>query len=191
MLLVISNGIAHGRRFAFAAAMGCVSAGLVQIPVLALGLASIVNSSSVAHAALRWAGAAYLLYLGARLLFEKRRNDIHAEAANPSASVRQAFLQGVVSNLSNPATLAFMIALLPQFVSSEAGPLATQFVILGITMKLTGLVILGTIAVASGTLGARISRYPSMVTWQKRFAGGSLIALAICMLVGAESRARI
>src|SRR5688572_26854425 len=110
MILVLSRGIGQGRQVALATAVGCVSAGIVQIPLLALGLASIINASTMAHEILRWLGAAYLIYLGAVLLF--RRAKENARAAKPRTTPAAAFWQGVISNLTNPTTLAFMLALL-------------------------------------------------------------------------------
>jgi threonine/homoserine/homoserine lactone efflux protein len=74
MILVITRGVAQGRRSALATAVGCVSAGFIQIPLLVLGLASIINASPLAHEVLRWTGAAYLVFTGVRLLISSRRS---------------------------------------------------------------------------------------------------------------------
>ena len=131
MLLVISRGIAQGRQAALATAIGCVSAGAIQIPLLALGLASIINASTIAHEVMRWGGAASLCYLGAALLFKSAKATARAEMSPITRT--DAFQQGVISNLTNPTTLAFMLALLPQFVDPSTGSTTTQLIVLGVT----------------------------------------------------------
>lgn len=179
MILVITHGVARGRRAALAAALGCVSAGIVQIPLLALGLATLVMASPLAHALLRWAGAFYLGYIGVRLLIAG--NHTRAQQLQPEwpASDFAAFRRGLVSNLSNPQTLAFMLALLPQFITPGTAPLTLQFIVLGVTMKLVGLLVLGAVALVSGSVGGWLGRRPAILAWQMRGAGLVMIGLAL------------
>jgi threonine/homoserine/homoserine lactone efflux protein len=188
MILVISRGIGQGRQVALATAVGCVSAGAVQIPLLALGLASIINASTMAHEILRWIGAAYLFYLGAALLLRRANGEALAEEPRTTASV--AFWQGVVSNLTNPTTLAFMLALLPQFVDPSRGSTTGQLVVLGVTMKATGMIVLGSVALAAGSAGKWICRRPTFIVWQEPFCGATMIGLAIYLLSGTSLRTR-
>jgi threonine/homoserine/homoserine lactone efflux protein len=181
MILVITHGIAQGRRLALAAALGCVSAGIVQIPLLAFGLATVIATSPLAHGLLRLGGAAYLGYIGAKLLVTSSKPADQQVALAQSSTAFAAFRRGFVSNLSNPQTLAFMLALLPQFVTPGAAPLAMQFIVLGITMKAVGLVVLGTVAIASGSVGGWLGRRPGILAWQMRGAGLVMIGLAFYM----------
>jgi threonine/homoserine/homoserine lactone efflux protein len=190
MILVISRGIGQGRRVALATAVGCVMAGAIQIPLLALGLASIINASPIAHETLRWGGALYLTYLGVRLLIGDRSKTDGSRLNATAVSTGTAFRQGVLSNLTNPATLAFMLALLPQFADPSAGSVTTQLVVLGITMKATGLLILGSVAFAAGSVGVLISRRRSYIVWQERIAGTAMIGLACYLLSVGSWRAR-
>ena len=186
MLLVISRGIAQGRQAALATAIGCVSAGAIQIPLLALGLASIINASTIAHEVMRWGGAASLCYLGAALLFKSAKATARAEMSPITRT--DAFRQGVISNLTNPTTLAFMLALLPQFVDPSTGSTTTQLIGLGVTMKATGLIVLGSVALAAGSADRWISRKRAFIVWQERLCGVALIGLALYLLSGSTVR---
>jgi threonine/homoserine/homoserine lactone efflux protein len=136
MLLVMSRGFGQGRRTALSTAFGCVAAGLIQVPLLALGLASLVASSPVTNGMLRWAGAAYLFYVGLTLLLSQRTAAYGGiDNSPPCVSMGMAFRQGMVCNLTNPTVLAFMLAILPQFAHSSAGSVVAQILILGATMK--------------------------------------------------------
>lgn len=191
MLLVMSRGVGQGRRVAFSTALGCVAAGLVQIPLLALGLASLVTSSLLAYELLRWMGAGYLIYLGLKLLLARRERG-EAGAVRPAASTTAcaAFRQGMICNLTNPTTLAFMLAILPQFADPSVGPVAPQLLVLGATMKGTGLFTLGSVALASGAVGGWLARRPGLVAWQERFGGAVMVALGLRLLLAGGGPSR-
>jgi threonine/homoserine/homoserine lactone efflux protein len=182
MMLIISRGIGQGRRVAFATAAGCVAAGAVQVPLLALGLASLIASSPWAFELLRWIGAAYLIWLGLRLVL-RRREAPGLARAEPGTTAWTAFWQGVVSNLTNPTTILFMLAVLPQFVDERAGSAALQFIVLGATVKATGFVLLGSLAFASGSAGNWIARHAGLIAWQERFTATVMIGLGLHLLL--------
>jgi threonine/homoserine/homoserine lactone efflux protein len=187
MLLVISRGVGIGRRAALVTALGCVAAGVVQVPLLAIGVATLINSSDVAQLALRCIGGAYLIYIGIRCLLCAQPIVSQAPSVSGAPS---AFRQGLLSNLTNPQTLAFMLALMPHFVDPSAGSVTLQFIVLGVTMKFTGMLVLGAVALASGSAGEWIARRPGVLAWQARFAGAALVGLGLYFLVGAWNRVR-
>lgn len=185
MMLVISRGIGQGRQAALAAALGCVAAGLVQIPLLAMGLATVILSSPLLYKALQLIGAAYLIYVGIRFLAAGDTGKNQDCVA--SASLFGAFRQGMICNLTNPAALSFMLAILPQFVHPSAGSPALQFVILGGSMKATGLLILGAVALTSGAFSSWLARNRPIMVWQQRIAGTIMIALGIRLLLPGDA----
>ncbi|WP_027998498.1 LysE family translocator [Sinorhizobium arboris] len=183
MMLVIGRGIGHGRQAALATAFGCVAAGFVQIPLLAMGLATVVASSPLLYKAMQFIGAAYLIYAGIRFLTAGSKTLLHeARGRAMSASLLGPFRQGMICNLTNPAALSFMLAMLPQFVEPSAGSPALQFLILGATMKATGLLVLGTVALTSGAFSNWLSHNSAFAAWQQRIAGCVMIALGIRLL---------
>ncbi|OHV82008.1 LysE family translocator [Rhizobium sp. LCM 4573] len=188
MMLVISRGIGQGRKAALATAFGCVAAGAIQIPLLAMGLATVIMSSPPLYKAMQVIGAAYLIYLGIRFLTaggETAVGDMRDRAGPPSLA--GSFRQGVICNLTNPTALSFMLAVLPQFVHPSAGSAALQFFVLGATMKLTGLLILGAVALTSGAFKHWMSRNRSFMVWQQRIAGSIMIAFGVRLLLSPAS----
>ncbi|WP_245269702.1 LysE family translocator [Ensifer sp. WSM1721] len=183
MMLVISRGIGEGRHAALATAFGCVAAGVVQIPLLAMGLATVVVSSPLLYKAMQWVGAAYLIYVGIRFLVARRETVRNVQDYAASTSLVGPFRQGMICNLTNPAALSFMLAILPQFVQPSAGSPALQFFILGGTMKFSGLLVLSAVALTSGAFSGWLSRNTSFVLWQQRVAGSIMIALGIRLLL--------
>src|SRR5829696_4231422 len=182
-MLVVSRGVGQGRVVAVATALGAVAAGLVQLPLLAGGVASLVRSSPLAFDLLRYAGAAFLVWLGLGLLLRRRRVE---PAAAPRTTARAAFAEGMVSNLTNPNVLAF----LPQFVDPANGSVMGQMLLFGAVQKLTGLLVLGGTAFAAGSVGDLIARRPGLVAWQERFAGAVMLALALRLVVGGDARGK-
>jgi threonine/homoserine/homoserine lactone efflux protein len=183
MFLVISRGVGQGWRAALAAALGCVAAGVIQVPLLAMGLASLVTSSPLIYKAMQLVGAFYLVHVGLRLLLVSTVWASANLAPDPDTSATSAFRQGMICNLTNPTALAFMLAVLPQFVHASSGSPALQFLILGATMKATGLIILGGVALTSGAAGSWVARHASFLVWQQRIAGAIMLCLGIRLLL--------
>jgi threonine/homoserine/homoserine lactone efflux protein len=184
-MLVVSRGIGQGRKVAFWTVLGTtLAAGAIQLPLLAFGIASVLHSSPLAFELLRWAGAAYLVWLGAKLLISGRRGAAWAgsgTAASPSALV--AVRDGLVANLTNPNSLVFMLAFLPQFVDPSRGSATAQLLLLGATQKATGFAVLGATALASGAMGEWLARRPGHLIWQERFAGIVMIVLGLRLIL--------
>ncbi|MCA0046373.1 LysE family translocator [Mesorhizobium sp. B283B1A] len=185
-MLVMARGIGQGRGVALFTVLGMtLGAGLVQLPLVAFGLSSLVRASPLAFNLLRWAGAAYIVWLGLRLL-------LSSSAAIPADGVRPlrplaAAREGMIANLSNPWPLMFMVAFLPQFVDPHRGFVTLQLVLLGATQKITGVLVLGTYALASGAIGAWIMRHPRARLWQQRLAGFFIIGLGVRMVIGGST----
>jgi threonine/homoserine/homoserine lactone efflux protein len=181
MMLLLSRGVGQGRRTAVLTATGMtLVAGLVQLPLLALGVTSLIQASPLAFDLLRWAGAAYLVWLGAKLLIGSfRRHALVRRAAQPVSDL-SALRQGMINNLTNPKAMVFMLAFLPQFVDPANGwPVTAQLLFLGGVQKLSGFVILGAVAVGTGTIGNWLARRPGLIAWQERCAGLIMVALGL------------
>jgi threonine/homoserine/homoserine lactone efflux protein len=182
-MLVMARGLGQGRGVALFTVLGMtLGAGLVQLPLIAFGLSSLVQASPLAFNLLRWAGAAYIVWPGVRLL-------LSASATIPAGDVRvllplAAAREGMIANLSNPWPLMFMVAFLPQFVDPHRGSVTLQLVLLGATQKISGVLVLGSYAVASGVIGAWIMRHPQARLWQQRLAGCFIIGLGVRMVIG-------
>src|SRR5690348_4627190 len=117
MVLVIRRGVGQGQRIAFYTVLGFMAAGLIQVPLLVLGVASLLHASPLAFELMRWCGAAYLIWLGVKLLWSSRDGRGIDPTTSGRSSEVSAVREGLINNLTNPKPLLFMFALPPQFVS--------------------------------------------------------------------------
>lgn len=190
MMLVLARGVGQGRRVALLTVFGMIFvSGAIQVGLLVLGLASLMQAYPTSFAVLKWAGALYLLYLGGRMLWFSRRPVEARQTAPGRSSNWAAVREGCLNNLTNPKSLLFMFAFLPQFIAPNAGPVWVQLLVLGAIQKLAGVLSLGSVAVASGTVGQWLNRWPSLLVWQERFTGCVMVALGVrLVLTGSAPR---
>ncbi|KMW58107.1 Lysine exporter protein (LYSE/YGGA) precursor [Candidatus Rhodobacter oscarellae] len=129
-LLTISNAMRHGLRRSLYQIGGDLSANALQMIVAAFGLAALISSSAVAITAIKWAGVAYLAYLGLRMLLSRGGGGPRAAAAD--GAPRRLYAQGFLTALANPWAVIFFAALFPQFIDAGA-PVLPQLLVLGAT----------------------------------------------------------
>ncbi|KIC14186.1 LysE family translocator [Leisingera sp. ANG-Vp] len=189
MMLVMGRGIGQGRRVALFTVAGMILvAGVVQVGLLVLGLASLLAAYPQALDLIRWIGAAYLMWLGLQMLRASLRPRTELRKVQ-AVTNRQAVQQGAVNSLTNPKSLLFMFAFLPQFVDPGAGPVWQQFLIFGTLQKLAGIVSLGGVALAAGSAGQWLARNPALVAWQERFTGAVMIGLGLRLILSGQANA--
>ena len=141
VLLVISQGVKSGFRSSLKSAAGILTGNTVYFVLSALGLGALLMSSATVFQIIKWAGAAYLVFIGLRMLLAKRTlAGGDQDVVTPKRSVRL-FSEGLVTQLSNPKAIVFFSALLPQFVSPD-GSVLEQFAVLGIVSLAIEFVIL-------------------------------------------------
>lgn len=175
ILYVLTRGIAQGRRVALAAAMGFGLGNLVHTFFAVAGLSALLAASPKAYAAVRYAGAIYLVYLGLRMLLD--RSGLDPTAGGPQKEAGAVFRQSIVANVLNPKVAVFFVAFLPQFVDRQRGLVWLQLVILGVTFMLTAMVCFSLVALASGWIGERLQRAPGVGRVMRILAGVVLIGL--------------
>jgi threonine/homoserine/homoserine lactone efflux protein len=177
MLIVLSRSLAQGRLAGVVTAAG-VSVGLLGHTVLAtLGLGAILRTSEWMFVVLKIVGAAYLVYLGVRLVLT--RSATLATASAVHAPLRRHFMAGALSNLSNPKIAIFYFAFLPQFVAADsARPTATIFV-LGAAFAALTFAIKAPIGVLGGSFAGWLRTRPAALTWIYRASGLALIGLGV------------
>src|ERR1700733_408682 len=125
---VLARSLRGGRREGVLSAAGTLLGGLVHVAAAAFGLSAILAASAIAFETVRYAGAAYLIYLGYRMIRSRNEN---ACATESSAAGRGTFIQGVMTEVLNPKTALFFLSFIPQFVSLKQGHVAGQFLLLG------------------------------------------------------------
>ncbi|HEX8513360.1 MAG TPA: LysE family translocator [Allosphingosinicella sp.] len=167
--LVLRTAAAEGARRAFAASLGICLGCLAWGALVAVGLGVLLATSELAYLALKWIGAAYLLYLGVRLIFAHR---IEVEAEVPPSKANW-FLRGLLTNLLNPKVGAFYVSFLPQFIPAAANVPTATLLLAAIHAGL-GLAWFALLIGATRPL-AKALRNPALVRGLDRATGGVLI----------------
>ncbi len=155
VLYVVVQGAEQGRRVGLASVAGIHLGTLVHVAAATVGLSALVVASAVAFSAVKYAGAAYLVYLGVRRLLAR---DEVVEPGRQRESLRRAFARGIVVNVLNPKTALFFLAFLPQFVDPDRGGVWSQVLVLGLVFVGLGLISDSLYALAAGTVGGLLRR---------------------------------
>jgi threonine/homoserine/homoserine lactone efflux protein len=155
VLYIVVQSAEQGRRAGLASVAGIHLGTLVHVTAAAAGLSAVIVASAVAFSIVKYAGAAYLVYVGVRKLLESEplvRPERHPQA------LRRAFAQGVVVNVLNPKTALFFLAFVPQFVQPHRGGVWSQVLVLGLIFVALGLVSDSLYALAAGTVARFLRR---------------------------------
>ena len=171
---VLARTLKGGRREGLTSSLGTAAGGLVHVIAAAFGLSAILMTSAAAFAVVKYAGAAYLVYLGVVALLAARHAETPADAT--TAPAPSAFWQGVVTEALNPKTALFFLAFLPQFIN-PSGPVVLQFIVLGlISVTLNTAADIVVVCFAAPLNGVLIDR-PRWRRGQQVFSGTALIGL--------------
>jgi threonine/homoserine/homoserine lactone efflux protein len=177
IIYVLTRGIAQGTRAGVAAALGFASGCIFHTVLAAVGIAALIRSSPVAFDVVRYAGAAYLVYIGVQAL--RHRSSFSIEGARDERTLATIYRQSVIGNMLNPKVTLFFLAFLPQFVDASAGHVGWQMAMLGVVFMLQTIVIFGAVAIFSGWIGDRVRAKPAIGERLNVFAGLTFIALGI------------
>ena len=181
MIYVLTRGVSQGRAAGLVSAIGVCSGILVHTAFAAVGLSAILAQSALAFSVVKYAGAAYLFYLGVKTILN--REGFAAPERAELARLRIVFRQGVLSNVLNPKAALFFLAFLPQFVDPAAGAAGPQMVGLGLAFTLMGLAVLSAVALTSGVLGVRLRRSTSLAGVLRWLRGSVLVALGLRLAI--------
>ena len=177
MILVMSRSIAQGSAAGVATATG-VSVGLVGHTILAtLGLGAILRTSEWLFVALKFSGAAYLIYLGIQLLRSKQ-HELAASVGAPR-SLWRLFFDGALSNVTNPKIAIFYFAFLPQFILPGAAHPTLAVFVLGLVFAGLTFLIKGPVGLGAGLLSGWLRSRPSALAWLYRTSGAVLVGLGV------------
>ena len=184
-LLMLSNSGVHGFRRALATAWGDLTANALQMLAAGLGLAALIATSATALSIIKWAGVAYLIWLGVRMIRRAGAGGGGAGADRKQASLRALWLQGFLTSAANPKAVVFFAALFPQFISAEAA-FWPQFLILSATYIAMDGLFLSAYGLGSSWIVARFKGNARI--WVERIGGGFMIGAAV--LLGLKSLSR-
>ncbi|RZJ11207.1 MAG: LysE family translocator [Rubrivivax sp.] len=181
-LMVLSMGMSRGRRAGIAFGLGCALGCLSHTLLAVIGVSALVAASPTAFTALKVAGGAYLVWMGAQAWRHAGavRVDSDAKDATP---LRQLFVKGLVANAINPKVVLFFLSFLPQFVVASQGRVEWQLGLLGLVFTVQAVALFGLLGWFSGAVGAWLNRRPSVGVWLDRLAGTVFIGLGVRMIV--------
>lgn len=181
---VLARSLRGGPREGVLSAAGTFLGGLVHVAAAAFGLSAILAASAIAFETVRYAGAAYLIYLGCRMIRNRQQDAVALDSERAS---RGTFVQGIMTEVLNPKTALFFLSFIPQFVSVQQGHVAEQFLMLGaISVTLNTCADL-LVACFAGPLGSRMKRNAKLRSRQRTASGLAMIGLGVYV---ATARAR-
>jgi threonine/homoserine/homoserine lactone efflux protein len=171
VLYIVVQSADQGRRVGLASVAGVHLGTLVHVAAASAGLSAVIVASSVAFSAVKYAGAAYLIYLGVRKLLDR---DAQTRLERTREPLRRAFVRGTIVNAFNPKTALFFLAFLPQFVAPDRGGVWSQALVLGFVFVGLGLVTDSLYALAAGTVAGLLRRKRDAVRY-----GSAIVFIAL------------
>lgn len=180
MILLLQTGARQGKALALTTAIGLGVARACHVALAGMGLATLFKVAPWTFDVVRLGGAAYLLWLGVQCLRANMLPNLDPTHAITQAHAwREAFQRGLLTNLLNPKALLFCSVLLPQFINPQAGPVATQFVLLGVILVAIGFAFDCCYALAGARIGRWLAHNRSAQRVQQWLFGSLLIGFAV------------
>ena len=185
MVYLLSRSICQGRKAGVISLFGVVAGFLTHMFAAALGLTALFLAVPFGYEVLKWAGAAYLVYMAWQAVKPGARSPFEARDLPPDSAGRL-FFMGFLTNLLNPKIAVFYLSIFPQFVSPQHGSVFSQSIILGLTQIALSFSVNLIIALCAGSLAAWFLHRPGWLAVQRYFMGFVLVALAV--RIAAEQR---
>ncbi|MFB7292955.1 LysE family translocator [Actinacidiphila glaucinigra] len=179
VLFVIGRALAHGRRVALTSVAGNTLGSYVLVVAVALGVGPVVERSALLFAALKLAGAAYLVYLGVKALRHRGNLAMTPGDAGAARGALRTLGEGFVVGVSNPKTMVFYAAVLPQFVDRAAGHVTLQMLLLGLVFNAIALVSDSTMGLAAAAARSWFARSPRRLSLVGGAGGLAMIGLGV------------
>jgi len=180
-IFVLTQSALAGKYAGLAVTLGLCTGLIVHTSAVAFGVAVIFQTSALAFTALKFVGAAYLLYL-AWLSFGADAEDISAKK-NESRSYSRLYRRGIIMNVTNPKVSIFFLAFLPQFADPQRGSLVLQIMLLGGVFAISTILVFGSIAMFAASLGSWIGKSDKTQLIMNRIAGTVFVALALRLIM--------
>ena len=177
-LYILGRSIAQGREAGVASALGISVGSIFHTFAAALGLSAILATSALAFGTIKLIGAAYLVFLGIKMLLDRRK-----QLSLPSNFRRRttiaAFRQGILTNILNPKVALFYLAFLPQFIDPGSSAKVPAFILLGLTFVTTGTIWCLILAWFASVFSERLRANEAISQWLNRTAGALFIFLGL------------
>jgi len=182
VLYIVTHALRSGARAGMVAALGITAGCFVHIFAAAVGVSALMAASATAFTALKWAGAAYLVYVGLRMLLAKApamRLAAGEAPASASPALKTIFFQGFWTNALNPKVALFFLAFVPQFITPDMTNKPLAFLLLGLLFNFNGLWVNFGWAIAAAWLARRVGAVQRGMHWLERGAGLMFIGFGL------------
>jgi threonine/homoserine/homoserine lactone efflux protein len=180
VVYIVTNGLRGGVRAGVVAAFGITAGCFVHIFAAALGVSALIAASATAFMVLKWIGAAYLLWVGIRMLVSREPGiELRAQAVQESRSLREVLMQGFGTNALNPKVALFFLAFLPQFIAPEMEHKTLAFLLLGLLFNFNALWVNIGWALAAAWLASRVGAVRRTLHRFERVAGAMFIGFGL------------
>jgi threonine/homoserine/homoserine lactone efflux protein len=178
MLYVATSSTSQGVKAGIVSALGIAGGCIVHLLAAVIGLSAVIANSATAFAIIKYAGAAYLIYLGVRSILSKE-NKFSIDEKVEKKSLSKLFWQGVLTNVLNPKVALFFLAFLPQFIHPEKGNASLQILLLGLWFNFSGTIVNCIVGLLFGRLGNWLADKQAFIKWQNKITGLLLIGLGV------------
>jgi threonine/homoserine/homoserine lactone efflux protein len=185
MIYLISRSICQGQRAGLLSLAGIATGFLFYMACAALGITTLLFAVPLAYDALRFAGAAYLLYLAWQAVKPNGRSPFEVRELMPDSD-KKLFLMGLFTNLLNPKVALLYLALLPQFIDPSRGSVLKQSFALGFVQICVSVTVNSLIVMSAGVVAVFLKSRPSWLVFQRWVMGSMLTALAVRMSLQAR-----
>jgi len=175
---ILGRSIAQGREAGIASALGICVGSIFHTCAAALGLSAILATSALAFVAIKLLGGAYLIFLGIKMLLDRRKH-LSLPTNFRRRTTAAAFRQGVFTNILNPKVALFFLAFLPQFIDPTSNSKVLAFLILGFTFVTTGTVWCLILAWFASAFSERLRTNETIAQWLNRTAGALFVFLGL------------
>ena len=183
VLFIVSSALRSGAKAGVVAALGITAGCFVHIFAAALGVSALMAASSTAFTALKWAGAAYLFYVGLKLVLSPGTKPVELTAANPVQTsdkhLKSIFFKGFLTNTLNPKVALFFLAFVPQFIAPGTDNKALAFVLLGVLFNVNAIPVNAGWALAAAWMARRAGAIQRGMHWLDRVAGAMFIGFGL------------
>jgi threonine/homoserine/homoserine lactone efflux protein len=179
VLYIVSHGLRSGARAGMVAALGIISGCFVHVFAAAAGLSALLATSATAFTVLKWIGAAYLLWMGVKLLFSRGGRLSLDEGSPVETDLWAVWRRGFLTNVLNPKVALFFLAFVPQFIRPDAAHPALSFLLLGVLFNLNSLPINLGYAWLAAWAARRLHTLQRAMGWMDRAAGALFIGFGL------------
>ena len=182
MIYTAARSLSQGTRAGILSALGVFSGCLFHVTAATFGLSKIIEESVLLFSIIKYAGAAYLTYLGIQALLKSKRTKTEIVSV-PAIKNRKIFFQGMLTNILNPKVAIFFLSFLPQFIDPHSSHVKEEIAFLGLWFDLQGTLVLVLVGTVTGFFSQVLQKNAAFWGWQNKITGLILLGLGVKMLL--------